>query len=201
MEQKSKGGILVKILKWIQLVIFCIPFLFLIVSFILSIMLPGISVRGFSISYTICGMIGTLILYFCIEIIQKKTKKIRAIASCSILIIVYVFLCSSVLSFGKLLKSDVKYHEIQIENLSYEYKIFVYEYKALPGRSGCLCIEINPWMYKIIPGSSYGTEGRFSPIEEQAFFVNYDEVSNELNIRYKVHQEGKFETIFIDFKP
>ncbi len=197
MEQKSKGGILVKIFKRILLVIFCILFLLLI----LHIMLAFIIVRGFSISYTICGMIGALILYFCIEIIQKKTKKIRAIASCSILIIVYVFLCSSVLSFGKLLKSDVKYHEIQVENLSYEYKIVAREFKALPGRSGCLCIEINPWMYKIIPGSSYGTEGRFSPIEEQAFFVNYDEVSNELNIRYKVHQEGKFETIFIDFKP
>ncbi len=186
-----------KIFKRILLVIFCILFLLLI----LHIMLAFIIVRGFSISYTICGMIGALILYFCIEIIQKKTKKIRAIASCSILIIVYVFLCSSVLSFGKLLKSDVKYHEIQVENLSYEYKIVAREFKALPGRSGCLCIEINPWMYKIIPGSSYGTEGRFSPIEEQAFFVNYDEVSNELNIRYKVHQEGKFETIFIDFKP
>ena len=71
MEQKSKGGILVKIFKRILLVIFCILFLLLI----LHIMLAFIIVRGFSISYTICGMIGTLILYFCIEIIQKKTKK------------------------------------------------------------------------------------------------------------------------------
>ena len=198
MEQKSKGGILVKILKWIPLVIFCILFLLLIVRFMLP---DDIIVRGFSEIYTICGMLGTLFLYFCIKVIKTNIKKTRVIASCLILIIVYVFLCTPILVLGKWLKSDVKYHEIQVENLSYEYKIVAREFKALPGRSGCLCIEINPWMYKIIPGSSYGTEGKFSPIEEQAFFVNYDEVSNELNIRYKVHQEGEFKTIFIDFKP
>lgn len=190
-----------KIFKWIPLVIFCILFLLLIVDFMLSIMLPGIIVRGFSTPYIICGMIGTLFLYFCFKVIQTNIKKIRAIASCSILIIVYVFLCSSILTVGKWLKSDVKYHEIQVENLSDEYKIVVYEFKTLPGRSGCLCIEINPWIHKIIPGSSYGTEGRFSPIEEQAFFVNYDEVSNELNIRYKLHPDDNFNTRIIDFKP
>ncbi len=187
-----------KILKWILLAINCILFLLLIVHVML---LKDIIVRGFSTSYIICGMIGTLFLYFCIKVIQTNIKKIRVIASCLILIIVYVFLCIPIMVWGKWLKSDVKYHEIQIENLSYEYKIFVYEYKAFRGKAGCLCIEINPWIYKIIPDSNYVTEGSFSPIEEKAFFVNYDEVSNILNIKYKFSAEFDFLENNVPFKP
>lgn len=169
-----------KILKRIlvSLVLICI------LLFVLNMTIAkNLIIFEYSNTYLICTIIVSGSLLICLKIIRQKKKVISIITAIACLVMTFLS-CFIFIGVSHSLHRNPQYYDVDINNLPGNYEIVLYEYSPFRGKSGCLCIKVNDFIYKKIPGTHYTIESGHSLVEPGNLILDYDSETEVLTMKY-----------------
>lgn len=132
---------------------------------------------------------------FIAHIIAKRKSKIRVIITIVCTIVMDAFLSLICLGLNNYFFRNPYLKEITIDNSSKDLVCYVWEYDAFRARNLYVCLKINEFVYKKIPGAEFSVEPGFDPLESDAFLATYDVEQKLLTIQYKIDEECNWEII------
>lgn len=151
-------------------------------------------IKGLYSTHFICSIgisVAFLIILLIIEKMYSKHKLLITLVTIGIS--VFTLLCSYVvLEMRPYLIDDQKFYSIDIEGLSDENQISLYEYDGFLEKRGCLCIKINDYIYKGIYGTSYRIEGGYSLTNPNSLILDYNPEEGTLNMKYRINENEKY---------
>lgn len=169
-----------KILKriLISLILICV------LLFVLNMTIAkNLIIFEYSNTYLICAIITFSSLLICLKIIKQKKRAISIIAA--IVCLVTTFLsCCIFIGISHRVYRNPRYYDVDINGLPGNYEIVLYEYSPFRGRSGCLCVKVNDFIYKKIPGTHYTIESGHSLTEPGNLILDYNSETGVLTMKY-----------------
>lgn len=156
--------------------------LFMIGSFIIQFFI----IKSFSVAYTICGIVisgASLCTFIIIKKLYEKHKVLMALSAFMMIFITFLS-CFVICGIKDQLRDDEHFYGISVNGLSDEYEVTLYEYNAFLSNSGCLCIKVNDFIYKKIPGTHYTIESGHSLTDPGNLILDYDSETGVLIMKY-----------------
>lgn len=170
-------------IKKILIVAFVIMIcLFMIGSFIIQFFI----IKGFSVAYIISGIVisGTALSIF--TVIKKLYENHKVLMSISVIIIISITFLACFVTCGikEIYRNDEHFYSLSVDGLSEECEVILYEYNAFLSNSGCLCVKVNDFIYKKIPGTHYTIESGHSLTESGNLILDYNSETGVLTMKY-----------------
>ncbi len=156
--------------------------LFMIGSFIIQFFV----INCFSVAYNICGIVISGVALCIFAVIKKLYENHKVLMAMSVIIMIFitVLACFVICGIKKLYRDDEHFYCISVNGLSDEYEVTLYEYNDFLSNSGCLCIKVNDFIYKKIPGTHYSIESGHSLAEPGNLMLDYDSETGVLTMKY-----------------
>lgn len=145
----------------------------------------------YSNTYLVCAVSVFSSLLICLKILNKN-KKIFSIISATFCLVITFLFCFASIGVSHNLHRNPRYYNVTINNLPNDYEIVLYEYGNLSTKSGCLCIKINDFIYKRIPGTHYMVESGNPLSDENNLILEYNAETKELIMKYKYKPESEY---------
>lgn len=150
-------------------------------------------IRGFFVSYILCGIIISAALLTGLKLADKlyKRKKLLTAISAAILASVTFLSCFIIYEIKKSLHDEEQFYNLSVDGMD-KYEIILYEYNSFRSNSGCLCIKLNDLIYKRIPDTSYSVEAGHSLMDNGNLIIDYEPTTEILTMRYRWKEDSEY---------
>ena len=169
-------------------------FVLSIVIFLISVILSFFFIiKGFSVFYLLCGVLGTgaiLLIYNNINSTIYVSKIRKFIKSC-LIIVVTLFIFISLLGVKKITYNNERLYDLSIDNLL-KYEVKLYEHYYFRSNAGCLCFKLNEYIYLKIPNTNYRVDVNHTLSENNNLILNYNAETKELIMKYKFNPDSEY---------
>lgn len=173
--------------------------IFMSTLFIISLILERkILIKNFSPYYLLCATILLCAINISLSISTKEictnSKKAKLFFKKFSVVVGSLFTCFIILSMDNYLHSQKRYYSISDESLPSNYNLIAYEYSSFRATSGCLCIQVNDFIYKVIPNSNYSTHYGYSAISSGEYSITYNNQNRKATFTYKLGKDSYYAT-------
>lgn len=177
-------------MKLLKRILICM-ILICILLFVLNMTIAkDIIIIEYLSTYLFCAVIVFTFFLLCLILIKNKNEVFSAI-TIIICFLISFSTCFTMIGISRRLHKNPQYYNVKIENLPSDYEIVLYEYGKFRGKSGCLCIKENKYVFRKIKNTKYNImSGTLS--DENNLILNYNAETKELNMKYKFSSNSEY---------
>lgn len=141
-------------------------------------------------TYLISAIVVFVMILLCLIIIKNK-KEIFSVTAITICVLISFSTCFTFIGISHSVHKDPRYYNMEVENLPSDCQIVLYEYGKFRGKSGCLCIKENKYVFRKIENTKYIIESG-SLSDENRLILNYNSETKELIMKYKFSLDSEY---------